>query len=172
MFYNSSIILAPSSVWISSPNYLILGWDFICEFNTNVASASSSASVFSSLIVVSKSNLDRIGSVKSTLSLKFLFDWYTPPIGFAAAITEHLACNDVTIPALEIDIDYYSIASWIEVLSCSFILSNSSIKQIPLSASTNAPPSRTHSPVTGSLCTPAVKPTALAPLPVVYTTLW
>lgn len=47
----------------------------------------------------------------------------------------------------------------------SFILSNSSIRQTPLSASTRAPPSSVHSLVTGSLCTPAVRPTALAPLP-------
>ena len=63
-------------------------------------------------------------------------------------------------------------ASWIDVLSYSFILSNSSIKHIPLSASTSAPPSRVHSLVIGSLWTPAVRPTALAPLPVVYTHLW
>lgn len=36
---------------------------------------------------------------------------YLPPIGFAAAITEHLACNDVTIPALETEIDCCSMAS-------------------------------------------------------------
>lgn len=56
-------------------------------------------------------------------------------------------------------------------LSWSFILSNSSIRQIPLSARTRAPPSRVHSLVTGSLWTAAVRPTAEAPLPVVYTAL-
>jgi hypothetical protein len=88
-------------------------------------------------------------------------------IGFAAAITEHRALRLVTIPALEIEIDYYSMASWIDVRSLSFILSNSSIKHTPLSAKTSAPASRVHSEVTGSLVTPAVNPTALAPLPVV-----
>jgi hypothetical protein len=38
-------------------------------------------------------------------------------MGFAAAITLHLAYKLVMIPALEIEIDCCSIASWIEVLS-------------------------------------------------------
>ena len=92
---------------------------------------------------------------------------YVPLIGFAAAITEQRAYRLVIIPALEIEIDYCSMASWIEVLSLSFILSNSSIRHTPLSAKTSAPASKVHSYVTGSLWTPAVKPTALAPLPVV-----
>ena len=49
-------------------------------------------------------------------------------------------------------------------------LSNSSIRQTPLSAKTRAPASSVHSLVTGCLCTYAVKPTAEAPWPVVYTT--
>ncbi len=40
-----------------------------------------------------------------------------------------------------------SMASWIEVRSWSFILSNSSMRHVPLSASTKAPPSRVHSEV-------------------------
>ena len=51
-------------------------------------------------------------------------------------------------------------------------LSNSSIKQTPLSAKTSAPASSVHSLVTGCLCTYAVKPTAEAPWPVVNTALW
>ncbi len=113
------------------------------------------------------SNLESIGSVKSTLSIKFNEELYFPEIGLAAAITEHLAYKLATIPALEIEILYCSMASCIEVLSCSFILSNSSIKQIPLSARTRAPPSRTHSLVEKSFLTVAVRPTADAPLPVV-----
>jgi len=61
-----------------------------------------------------------------------------------------------------------SITSWIATLSCSCILSNSSIQQIPRSARTRAPPSRTNSSVTGSFCTTAVKPTPDEPRPVVY----
>ena len=57
------------------------------------------------------------------------------------------------------------LASWMETRSWSFILSNSSMRQTPLSASTSAPPSSVHSRVTGSFCTAAVSPTALAPLP-------
>ena len=103
--------------------------------------------------------------------------------------------REVTMPALETEIVCCSIASWIDVRSCtshknttakrishskgrqlphllpwwrkpqmdmnnqhamwsvrtcSFILSNSSIKHTPWSASTNAPPSKVHSRVTGS----------------------
>ena len=65
--------------------------------------------------------------------------------------------------------DCCSMASWMEVRSESFILSNSSMRHTPRSASTSAPPSSVHSPVMGSLCTAAVRPTADAPLPVVYT---
>lgn len=50
-------------------------------------------------------------------------------------------------------------------------LSNSSMMQTPLSASTKAPASRVHSLVTGLRCTYAVKPTADAPWPVVKTAL-
>ena len=67
------------------------------------------------------------------------------------------------MPALEMEMDCCSIASWMDVLSESFILSNSSIKQTPLSASTRAPPSSVHSRVIGSLRTDAVRPTAEAP---------
>lgn len=111
---------------------------------------------------------------------------------------EQRAWREVTIPAFDMLILCCSIASWIltlmpemltikncfrlvkeefsskvdfPYLSWSFILSNSSIRHIPLSARTRAPPSRVHSLVTGSLCTAAVRPTAEAPLPVVYTAL-
>ena len=57
------------------------------------------------------------------------------------------------------------------VRSRSSILSNSSIQQIPVSAKTKAPPSRTTSFETGSLRTAAVKLTPEEPLPVVYTPL-
>ena len=42
---------------------------------------------------------------------------YRPPIGFAAAMMEQRACRDVTIPALEMEMDCCSIASWMDVLS-------------------------------------------------------
>jgi hypothetical protein len=38
-------------------------------------------------------------------------------MGLAAAITEQRAWREVTIPALEMEIDYCSIASWIDVRS-------------------------------------------------------
>jgi hypothetical protein len=58
-----------------------------------------------------------MGSVRSTLSLKLRLVLYVPLIGFAAAITEQRAYRLVIIPAFEIEIDYYSMASWIEVRS-------------------------------------------------------
>ena len=63
----------------------------------------------------------------------------------------------------------YSITSCIDVLSPSFILSNSSTQTIPLSASTIAPASSLLSPVSGSEVTAAVSPTPVDPLPVVET---
>ena len=84
---------------------------------------------------------------------------------------EVLAFNVVVIPALAIETVYYSITSWIEVLSNSFILSNSSIQQIPMSERTRAPPSSDTSFVIGSFMTDAVRPTPDEPLPVVYTAL-
>lgn len=96
-------------------------------------------------------------------------DTYLPLTGFADAITLHLACSWATMPAFEMEMVCCSMASWMLVLSISFILSNSSMQQIPLSASTSDPPSSVNSPVTGSLWHPAVRPTELDPLPVVYT---
>ena len=52
-----------------------------------------------------------------------------------------------------------------EVRSLSFILSNSSMQQMPLSASTSAPPSPLNSFVSGSRSTPAVNPTLDEPFP-------
>jgi hypothetical protein len=52
-------------------------------------------------------------------------------MGLEAAMTEHLALRVATIPALEIEMVCCSMASWIEVRSESFILSNSSIRQTP-----------------------------------------
>lgn len=73
----------------------------------------------------------------------------------------------MVIPALAIETVYCSITSWIAVLSYSFILSNSSIQQTPLSASTKAPASKLTSPDLGSFKTEAVKPTPEEPFPVV-----
>ena len=56
---------------------------------------------------------------------------YRPPMGLAAAMTEHLALSEATMPALVMEMVCCSMASWMEVLSASFILSNSSIKQTP-----------------------------------------
>lgn len=69
--------------------------------------------------------------MSSTFSAKVLDESYRPMTGFAAAMTEHLALSVVMMPAFEMEIDCCSIASWIDVRSWSFILSNSSIKQMP-----------------------------------------
>ena len=78
---------------------------------TKEANALSMSGFTSSFTTCKMSNLDKIGSVKSTLSWKEIYESYLPFTGFAAAITVHLACKFATIPALEIDIDYYSMAS-------------------------------------------------------------
>jgi hypothetical protein len=78
---------------------------------TKVARASSLDSSTSSLTTARRSNLERIGSVRSTLSLKFKVMLYVPLMGFAAAMTLHLACRLVMIPALEMEIVYCSMAS-------------------------------------------------------------
>ena len=75
----------------------------------------------------------------------------------------------VEMPALEMEMVCCSITSWMAVRSLSSILSNSSMQQMPLSASTKAPPSRTISSVTGSRITAAVRPTPEEPRPEVYT---
>ena len=60
-----------------------------------------------------KSNLDIIGADILTLNLSDLDLSYLPNIGFAAAKMDVLAFKVAWIPALAIDIVYYSIASWI-----------------------------------------------------------
>lgn len=62
-----------------------------------------------------------MGSVKSTFSAKVKEGSYLPPIGLQAAMTVHLACSEVTMPALEMEMLCCSMASWILVLSASFI---------------------------------------------------
>lgn len=61
-----------------------------------------------------------------------------------------------------------SITSCRTDLVLSFILSNSSMQQMPLSLRTRAPVWRTSCRVSGSFITYAVSPTALEPLPEVY----
>ena len=94
------------------------------EFITKVLKSWSIYSFASSLITHNMSKRESIGSERSTFCLNDSWELYLPWIGFAAAITEHLALKEVTIPALEIEILCCYIASWIDVLSCSFILSN------------------------------------------------
>lgn len=80
---------------------------------------------------------------------------------------EVLALRMVVIPALAIEIVYYSMASWIAILSWDLILSNSSMQTTPPSAKTKAPPSKLNCLVLGSLMIAAVNPAAEEPLPLV-----
>jgi hypothetical protein len=57
------------------------------------------------------SNLDKIELWKSICSAACLRSSYLPKTGFAAAKTEVLEFKIVVIPALAMDIVYYSIAS-------------------------------------------------------------
>ncbi len=96
---------------------------------------------------------------------------YRPKIGLAAARILVLAWRVAWIPALAIEIVCCSMASWMATWSLSSILSNSSIQQIPLSASNNAPASIETLPLSGSVTTLAVSPAAVVVLPLVYTLL-
>jgi len=53
----------------------------------------------------------KMGSVSSTFSANVREESYLPPIGLAAATTEHLACKLVTIPAFDTEILCCSSAS-------------------------------------------------------------
>ena len=79
--------------------------DLTCEPTTNLASLSSRTLSIVSLTTQRISKRDKMGSVSSTLSENVREESYLPPTGFAAAMTEHLACSDVTIPALEMEMD-------------------------------------------------------------------
>lgn len=129
------------------------GWWRMCELITNFANCWSCIGSYSSLTTHRMSKRDKIGSDRFTFSENVMLGSYRPPIGLEAAMTAQRACSDVTRPAFEIEIDCCSMASWILVRSWSFILSNSSIKQTPWSASTKAPASSVHSLDTGFLRT-------------------
>lgn len=147
---------------------------------------------------------DKMASVRSTFCMKETAESYRPRIGFATLRRDDwwgsylrrwqnteleaasryrpvmsrgdMRCGRRTFEML---ILCCSIASWMDVRSLSFILSNSygkrnsdfldvggkrewpSIMQTPLSAKTKAPPSNVHSRVSGSFLTAAVSPTAL-----------
>lgn len=102
----------------SRPYFWTWGWFLRWELITKVARFLSIYSLTSSLMTQRTSNLDRMGSVRSTFYLNDKLVLYLPWTGFAAAITEHLALSVVTIPALDIEIVCCSMASWIDVLSC------------------------------------------------------
>merc|ERR1712096_555120 len=89
---------------LSTSFWSALGWDVMWEATTNLARCSSATGSTVSLTTQRMSNLDRIGSVKSTFSEKAMLGSYLPPIGLAAAMTAHLAWREVTIPALEMEI--------------------------------------------------------------------
>ncbi len=107
-----------------------------------LASNSSRAASGLSNKINTKSNLESNAGGKLIFLWIEIFLLYLPYKGLAAAKIAVLAFNDVVIPALAIETVYCSITSWIDVLSYSFILSNSSIQQTPLSESTKAPPSK------------------------------
>mmetsp|Transcript_4688 Transcript_4688/g.14140 ORF Transcript_4688/g.14140 Transcript_4688/m.14140 type:complete len:246 (+) Transcript_4688:569-1306(+) len=89
----------------------------------------------------------------------------TPPFGFAQAMTAQRAASVQTKPALATDSVCCSMASWIAALSPALIAPNSSMQHTPLSAKTNAPASRVHSPL--SLTALHVRPADVVPQPVV-----
>ena len=93
-------------------------------------------------------------------------DWNRPALGLAAAKIAHLVERVALIPAFETEILCCSIASCMDDLSFSFILSNSSIAANPRSASARAPASKVQRPSAAESCTAAaVKPAADADIP-------
>merc|ERR1719499_2648766 len=103
------------------------------------------------------------------LSTTDSFGSYADSFGLADAKIDVRAFSEQTMPAFATLTVCCSIASCKIARALSSILSNSSMQQSPRSESTRAPLSNTKSPVAGSLLIEAVKPTALLPLPEVYT---
>jgi hypothetical protein len=108
---------------------------------TCCASRSSSSLFGLSNIRKRRSKRDSKAAGKLIFSTGDTLGLYRPYRGLAAARIDVRAFRVVDIPAFDIDIVCCSITSWIAVRSVSSILSNSSMQQIPLSASTSAPPS-------------------------------
>ena len=121
----------------------------------------------SSTITKNKSNLLIIGALISIFIFNGLVLSYLPKTGLAAAKILVLVIKVAWIPALAILIVCCSIDSWIATWSLTSILSNSSIQQMPLSANIKAPTSIQNSPVSESFTTPAVRPAAELPFPLV-----
>jgi len=113
----------------------------MCTCVTCWASRSSSSLDGRSRIKNKRSKRDSRAAGKLMFSTGDILVLYRPYKGLAAARIEVRAFKVVEIPALEIEIVCCSMTSWMAVRSDSSILSNSSIQQIPLSASTRAPPS-------------------------------
>mmetsp|Transcript_63592 Transcript_63592/g.201109 ORF Transcript_63592/g.201109 Transcript_63592/m.201109 type:complete len:286 (-) Transcript_63592:1146-2003(-) len=142
-------------------------WRWTCT--TCCASAVSASDSGLSRMSQRRSKRERRAAGSAMFSDGVLLRFHREKAGLAAASTAVRAFREVVMPALAMDTVCCSITSWMAVRSLSSILSNSSMQQMPLSASTSAPPSSTNSLVTGSRVTAAVKPTPLDPLPVVYT---
>ena len=127
-------------------------------------------SLISSLVSRSKnikSNLDNNAAGKLIFAWGVNFLSYLPYEGLAAASTDVLVFKVAVMPAFAMETVYCSMTSWIAVLSWSFILSNSSMQQTPISDKTKAPPSKVTSLVIGSLRTATVNPAPVFPFPVV-----
>lgn len=126
-----SIVLACDCCDISRSSFCsaLAGWCFWWDLTTNWANSWSCIGSNSSLTTHKISKRDKIGSDKATFSENVMLESYRPPIGLAAAITAQRACNDATRPAFEMEIDCCSMASWMDVRSWSFILSNSSARK-------------------------------------------
>ena len=92
---------------------------------------------------------------------------YRDSTGFADASTAVRALRVQMMPALAMDTVCCSMTSCRMLRVLSFILSNSSMQQMPRSLNTSAPDSRMSSLVSGSFVMYAVRPTADEPLPLV-----
>ena len=125
----------------------------------------STDSLHSSRMTKKRSKRDIIGALILTFALSVVFRLYLPPTGFAAARMLVRAFRVAWMPALAMEMVCCSMASWMATWSDMSILSNSSMAQMPLSASIRAPASIVKSPVSSSLTTAAVRPAAEEALP-------
>ena len=116
-------IMKSSSSWNWLKIYVVVGAS-LWFLQTLSATLLSFYAFFSSRMIKIKSKRERRESCIPIFFVGGLSVWYSPKIGFAAAITAHLAFKEQWIPAFAIVTVCCSMTSWTATLSLSFILSN------------------------------------------------
>ena len=130
--------------------------------------ARSCSLVYASIIMNIKSNLlSKEVAIPVFWLLSYLLFHFCVRHGLVAARIVALVLILQQMPALAIEIVYYSMASWTLPRSSGLIRENSSMQQVPQSARTRAPASRIQS--LPSLKAETVRPADVVPIPVVNT---